>query len=467
MNPALLFVVALVLALPRALSAQDVTLSELYAQGRLDEIVSQAGERLSRDPSDQDALYWSGRAELERARLLLDSRGTRVSRTGLDLAQDLADAQLERAADQLGRVRPMSAGPRADARQWHWFARSLRASDEALPAELERAWTADASAYAAYLRGLRLRDHDDAPDQAAVWLQRAAEAAPQRVDFQLAWADALARDGQRAPALAAWDRARAAGASRAELCPSLLGLLPGADAAAIRLQRLDELAAESGGAADALLGWYRAHALEQLGRLADAEAALATATEGLTPQIIGVHARLLAALERPAEAQALLVPLAQAGDAPALEQLVDLGDGQGRLRKYESSVAAYEAALAIDPTHTRAAANRALTLARSGGGIEAYRALAAAHADRADLLNDAALALWGWGQRDEARALLERAAALPAGRDARENLACFLLDAQPPEPVAARPLLDVVLADEPARDRALYLKHVLSTLRSR
>jgi len=445
--------------------AQDASLSALYARGRFDEVVSAAGERLSRDPSDQDALYWCGRAELERARQLLASRGSRVSRTGLDLALDLADAQLQRAADQLARVQPTEAGPRADAREWHWFARSLRAADETLAEQLERAWTDGSAPYAAYLRGLLLRE--SAPSEAAEWLQRAAEASPGRVDFQLAWADALARDGRREPALAAWERAGAAGASRGELAASLLDLLPSAEAVASRLERLDRLAASEGGSQDALLAWHRAFALEQLGRLADAEAVLAAAPEGRTGEIARAHARLLAALDRPREAQAMLVPLAGAGDDQALEQLVALADDQGRLRRYDVALAAYEAVLDIDPSHARAAANRALTLARSGGGLEAYRALAAAHADRADLLNDAALALWGGGQREEARALLERAAALPSGRDARENLASFLLDEQPPDPGAARPLLEAVLDDEPRRDRALYLRHVLTTVRSR
>ena len=458
---------ALLLAalLLRPVPAQDASLPTLYEQGRLDEIVSIAGERLARDPADQDALYWSGRAELDRARQLLASRGGRISRTGLDLAQDLAAAQLERAADQLGRVLPMSAGPRADAREWHWLARSLRDRDESLATELERAWSAEGAAYAAYLRGLMWRE--SAPAEAAAWLQRAAEAMPERVDFQLAWADALARDGRREAALAAWERARSSGAARAELCSSLLGLLPSAESAALRLQRLDVLATGEGGAADALLAWHRAYALEQLGRLPEAEAALALATEGRTPEIIAVHARLLAALDRPRQAQELLVPLAKAGDAQALEQLVDLADGQARRRSVAEAVAAYDAALAIDPGHTRAGANRALTLARSGAGLDAYRQLAAAHPHRAELLNDAALALWGGGLREEARSLLERAAALPSGVDARENLAAFLLDEQPPDPRAARPLLEAILAEEPGRDRALFLWHVLSTLRSR
>ena len=461
MSAALLLAIAL-LSPP---AAQDASLADLYQQGRLDEIVAEAGERLARDPADQDALYWSGRAELDRARALLASRGARVSRTGIDLAQDLADAQLQRAADQLGRVLPMSAGVRADARQWHWFARSLRAGDETLAAELERAWTDEGSAYAAYLRGLTLKE--SAPAEAASWLQRAVEGAPGRVDFALAWADVLARDGQRDAALAAWDRAQAAGASRAELAGALLGLLPGKESAGARLERLDRLAADDTGKADALLAWHRAFALEQLGRLDEGAAALAAATEGRTPEIVAVHARLLAALDRPREAQELLVPLAQSGDGPALEQLVALADDLGRRRQYDSALAAYDAALAIDPSHVRAAANRALTLARSGGGLDAYRELAAAHADRADILNDAALALWGGGDREAAHALLERAAALPGGRDARENLASFLLDMQPPDPAGARPLLEAVLADDPGRDRALFLWHVLSTLRSR
>ncbi|HZL98981.1 MAG TPA: hypothetical protein VFD43_01910, partial [Planctomycetota bacterium] len=294
----------LTVALLHPVWTQDSPLAELYAQGQLDEVVSLAGERLERDPADQDALYWCGRAELDRARALLASRGQRASRTGLDLALDLADAQLERAAGQLGRVLPADRGPRADARQWHWFARSLRTADDTLAPELERAWSDEGSAYAAYLRGLRELDTD--PAAAEAWLRRAGEAAPERADIQLAWAEALARTGKRQAALDAWDRARIARATRAELCSALLGLMPTPDGAATRLERLEQLAADADGASDALLAWHRAHALEQLGRLPEAEAALAAATDGLTPQIIGVRARLLAALNRPLEAQMLL-----------------------------------------------------------------------------------------------------------------------------------------------------------------
>ncbi|HVQ26803.1 MAG TPA: hypothetical protein VMV01_16560, partial [Planctomycetota bacterium] len=61
MSAALLLAIAL-LSPP---AAQDASLADLYQQGRLDEIVAAAGERLARDPADQVALYWSGRAELD------------------------------------------------------------------------------------------------------------------------------------------------------------------------------------------------------------------------------------------------------------------------------------------------------------------------------------------------------------------------------------------------------------------
>jgi hypothetical protein len=74
------------------------------------------------------------------------------------------------------------------------------------------------------------------------------------------------------------------------------------------------------------------------------------------------------------------------------------------------------------------------------------------------MLNNVALVELGWGHRDEARALLERAVHLDGAIDARENLAQMLLENDPPDAAAALPLLDAVLAENPKRDRALELR---------
>ena len=49
---------------------------------------------------------------------------------------------------------------------------------------------------------------------------------------------------------------------------------------------------------------------------------------------------------------------------------------------------------------------------------------------------------------------------LPGSSDARENLAAHLLRPGQEDPARALELLEGVLAEEPARDRALYLRHV-------
>jgi hypothetical protein len=86
----------------------------------------------------------------------------------------------------------------------------------------------------------------------------------------------------------------------------------------------------------------------------------------------------------------------------------------------------------------------------------------ARYPERADVLNDAALAEEARGQVAEARALFERAVVLPEDqpgvRDARENLASLLLSGPAPDPAAALALLDGLLASEPGRDRSLSLR---------
>jgi tetratricopeptide (TPR) repeat protein len=176
---------------------------------------------------------------------------------------------------------------------------------------------------------------------------------------------------------------------------------------------------------------------------------------------------LLALCGRPREAIALLEAAIGLGDGEALEQLVDMADDLGRGREFDEALAAYDKALEAEPNHRRAEANRALTRARAGRSLDGYEALVKRHPGRADLLNDAGLAAWGWGRLDEARRLIETAAELPGSTDAHENLAALLLTVEPHDPARARTLLKSVLEEEPTRSRALFLWHYSSAIKSR
>jgi len=426
---------AALLLLAAATPAQDASLSDL------------AAERLDATPLDDEALYWSGRAEIERAVPLLD---------GPEFARGLARSRLRRAEEHLGAVQ--DAGRFADAADWVLHARWLRGDDETLLADLERLAGAG-SAYAAWLRGRLARDRDE---PAVAWFERAAALQPDDVRFVLDLADARAAEGDPEGALSALDTARALGAERAAWLATLLSTLSGRENAARLLARLDPLLQEPEGALDALLAWHRAWALEQLGRTAEAEAVLAAATRGRTPDIERAQARLALLLGRPAAAASTLGPLAEAGDVEALDLLVSAADTLASGYRWDEALAIYAQALQAEPAHLRAAANRALTLARSGRSLDGYRELLSARPGRLDLVNDAALAALGWGRTAEARELLERAAAgpdeAPGVADARENLAALLLALRPPEAGAALTLLDGVLAADPARDRSLSLR---------
>jgi tetratricopeptide (TPR) repeat protein len=189
---------------------------------------------------------------------------------------------------------------------------------------------------------------------------------------------------------------------------------------------------------------------------------LAAATDNRQPGVERTQAALLLRLGRPLESAAVVRPLATAGDADALEQLVTAADALAQSFRWQESLALYDEALAIEPAHGRARSNRALTQARAGGPLDGYDALVAAHPGRADILNDAALCWQGRGERETARALFRRAAALPpdvaGSQDARENLAALLLSDRPPDAAGALTLLAAVLDTEPARDRSLVLR---------
>lgn len=420
-------------------------LAGLFESGALAELQSLAAERLQADPGDAAASYWSGRALVARASGLLE---------GGEFAQAQARAWLQGALPCLA-----AAGPGfPDAGDWALYARFLSGDDPALAGDLERL-AQQGSAYAARLRGRLERDRG-AP--AAAWFARAAELQPDEAGLRLDLAGALGLEGRIDEGLAELEHARRLGADREAWLAVLLGLLPGPENAARLLARLDPLLAEPGAAEDAQLAWYRAWALEQLGRPQEAEAALVAAVAGRSAGSELALARLERRNGRAREAVVRLLPLVAAGDAPALDELVSAADDLAGLYLWEDALAAYAAALDAEPAHLRALANRALTEARAGRPLDAYGVLLERHPERLDFANDAALAALGRGDAAWARELLERAAAGPDGApgvaDARENLAALLLARRPPEAAAALAWLDRLLAAEPGRDRALVLR---------
>jgi hypothetical protein len=148
-------------------------------------------------------------------------------------------------------------------------------------------------------------------------------------------------------------------------------------------------------------------------------------------------------------------------DWQSFEQFVGLADGLALNRHWHRALAFYDEAMSVEHRDERAARNRALTLWRADRGPEAARAWAdvvALFPGRADILNDASLAAGGRGAPLEEQALLLEAIQMPGSLDAQENLASWLLEHEPSEREAAIRLLDGVLAEEPARDRSLYLR---------
>lgn len=461
MTPLALALAAVVLG-----GVQDAVLESLAAEARWEELIAVTAEHLAGDHADTEALYWSGRAHVERAQDLLAARASRRTRRGVDLALDLAHALLDRGREQLARVPDMEDGPWSDADEWIAYGRYLRGDDPGLAGDLEHWYESEHAGYAAYVRALIARDAGDAK-AAEEWFGRAASADDTRPEFALAWAESLAARGERAGALEAWESARVAGAERDALLATLQAVLPGEVDAADRLERLDSVLAEEHAGRDALLAWYRAFALEQLGRVVEAEAGMARATENRSDATERARARLLALVDRPREARGVLAEAVARGDDEALEQVVALADELGLARRFDEALAAYDDALAAEPHHERARANRALTLARSGRSLDGYAELLARHPGRTDLLNDAGLAAWGWGRVDVARDRLEAAAGLPGAVDALENLAALLLSEQPVDSLRARALLDTVLLAEPGRPRALFLRHRAAAITSR
>jgi tetratricopeptide (TPR) repeat protein len=446
---------ALALLLGTLLQPQDA-LSTLSDQQRWDEIIWQAEDRLEQDPADAEARYWLGRASVERARLLLQGRS---------FSRDLAVSILRRAREQLARVPLAVEGVTSDAAEWEAFARFLMGGDTQLAQDLERWFEQDGNGYAAHLRGMLAEREGDASSIA--WFEHAAMAAPDRPSFALEWAGALARAGRQAEALVAWEVALDHEADLPSLLGGLLSILPTADDAAARLTQLDTLLSRAGSPDDGLLAWYRAFSMEQLGRLDEAEQVMSAATSNRTWDVDRAHASLLERQGRRAEAAALLAPAAGEGDRQALDQLINLGDSAAGERAWDEALGFYDVALGIEPMIERATLNRALLLAQSGRSLDAYSEAVKRYDRRADVLNDAALAAWGWQRLDTAQGWFTRAAKMPGASDARENLAALLLTSGLGGDPRVSSLLDTVLTDEPGRDRALFLRHMarLSTSR--
>lgn len=436
----------------------------LAEQTRWEEVMDLAERRLEAAPGDVAAVAWLGRASFEKAMGLS---------AGDDFSRDLGRALLERAVAALGRaVAQGGESLPAAAKEWWYAARLEAGEDKALVPELEAAWTEKGHAYAAFLRGWmaweELADPERsggvsrAPDQAVLsWLRYASDAQPSRATFSLVLAEALAASGDRAGASAAWERAYAGDADSGALLGTLLSIFPGPDQAVSRLERLQRLT-DREDAASATLAWAEAHALDQLGRAEDAERAFArVAAAERNSGFDRAHAQLLVRLDRHAEAVLLMQPRAAQRDWEAFTVLLDIADGLGLARRWDESLTAYDVAIAIEHRDERAARNRAITLWRAGQTEQARAAwddVIALLPARADILNDAALAAAGAGDAAAERALLEAAVALPGSEDSRENLAAWHLEhASDPREEAVR-LLDMVLAVEPDRDRALYLR---------
>ncbi len=460
--------------------------AELAEQGLWSELLSAAEQQLALQDVGQDAgqavaaRAWLGRASAQRALLLLG---------GDEFSQDLGAALLQRATEELAAALgswDQAAGSESlnglsehTVSEW-WFearyqgARYREGADASLKQDLEQAWKLTAQPYAAFLRGwmewvgpagsASSNGPSRAPDVTVLsWLERASDAAPDRALYALSWAEAAAAAGDSVTAADAWQRALDGEADDNTLLKTLLLILPGAEHAEARLTRLDSLRGARPGQVSETVAWAKAHALDQLGRGPEAEAALASvdASTGRSPAYDRAHASLLLRLERFEQAVALLQPRASARDWEAFSILLDVADTLGLARRWEEALAVYDMAMEIEHRDERAARNRALTLWRSGRKDKAKRAwdeLLVLLPERSDLLNDAALAAAGAGDAAGEKLLLEAAIGLPGSQDARENLAAWHLGHPSGSVPEAVRLLEDVLRQEPERDRALYLR---------
>ncbi|MFT7463584.1 MAG: tetratricopeptide (TPR) repeat protein [Pseudohongiellaceae bacterium] len=442
--------------------AVDAGWEELAAEGRWEDVRSRAEARLRTAGGDPEALFWLGREQLEEAWGLL--AGDRVAR-------DIGRSVLERAIDRLEQSHLAAVSDGADwllqARFTLWELGEPGKGGQREPAflsELERQWTEDYRAMAAFLRGHGARSRPG--DDALPWFQRAAQADPGRSAFALDWCRELAAAGDRDQAVSAWRLARQAGDWQlGDLLAALLMALPSKDDAGRRLDLLDDLRQEPTVAHDALLAWHRAHCFGLLDRREDVAAAFALGTSGRTAQIDRAEATFLTTIGRYPDALSLLFPRARERDWQCLDDAVAIADGYAIARKVPEALAAYEQALSIEPRHEMALWHRALTLWQGGqrsAAAEAWEDVIARFPGRSDIVNDGALAAWGLGDRALAQQRLEQAIEWPGSEDAHENLAVLLLEqpnAGAAEAAKALDLLENVLRDDPLRDRSLLYRY--------
>ena len=441
--------------------------------GQWDELMNRAELQMLEDPEDLAAVAWIGRASYEKSILLMG---------GDEFSRNLGRALLARSIEFLGRAVEAGSDDLPDSSREWWFAARLQAGHGSqLMVDLEKAWSEQGDAYAAFLRGWMVRDlrfvsefaAEDAEasgSRSLPWFQRASDAEPARAVFALALSEAFAAVGDRLKATEAWERALKAGADSAGLFGVLLAIYPDREHAALRLDRLRQLAQASDGQPSMTISWAMAHALDELGQIDEAERAFAeVARRGheRTAEFDRAHALLLMRLDRHIEAVALMQPHAAARDWEAYTVLLDIADSLGLARRWEESFAVYEVVRAIEARDERAARNRAITLWRAGRHEEAqqaWREVMLLLPGRADVINDAALSAAGAKDFALSRKLLEESAMLPGSEDARENLAAWHLKNPSGQRAEAVHLLDGLLAEEPERDRALYLRFLAGRL---
>ena len=428
-------------------SNDSTDLSLLAAARNWLEVEAVARSRLDEHPEDAEATYWLARAGVARAEVL---------RAGRRAERERADGLLARAVELLERLEDSDPRVPADAEEWWLWARFLREQDETLPAELERR-VAAGEGFATWLAASRALQEGSA--QALPLLRLAGERLPARPDVALTLAEAEALAGNRAAALAAWDSAIRRGADVESALRALAVVLPAAGDAADFLARSLQFREREGGRRDAVIAWYRAWALQRLGELEQAEAELAAADLHRSPPIVVSHARLLEQLGREQEAAELLLAVEHAWDSPAYAELHRLALSLAAARLFEEALRILDALLERQPGDPDVSRNRAQLMARAGMSLDAYRDLADSPRAATELLNDAALACLGRGLVEEGRELLARAVARGDLPVAAENLAFTLLRDPPRDALRAGQLLDAILGDTEASDRALVLRH--------
>ncbi|MED5330741.1 MAG: hypothetical protein VX916_05570 [Planctomycetota bacterium] len=442
---------AFVLVLPGFL---DEDLATLVGEGRWDEAIGVATSHLEKHDQDTEVIYWLGHAWLGRGQDLLG---------GGRFATGLAAGSLEQAVAAFARIPAGQEGEFEDAKEWWAYARYLRGEREGLSDDLENWYASTEHGYPAFLRGKIGIDRRE--ENAVLWVEKAVSVVDDpRPEYALLLAETLAGMGRISEAESAWWEARARGAAMEVLMSATMSLYPDATNASRRLSLIGEVSQEPGLSDHALVGWFRSHALYELGRIPEAIEAMSGADVGRTSESDQALAVLLQLDDRHQEVVELLAPRLSDRDEALRTVFLNSADALAQSRRFSESEAAYDLALAEENKDERAQWNRALMLSRAGHvekSQEAWRELTSQYGGRADVLNDAALCAMGEERIDEAMALWKRSAALPLSQDAQENLALAYLQDDPVQSVV---YCDSVLGEEEGRDRALYVRFLARRL---